>query len=413
MSKFAVLFSQSYFSKLKAKSFIITTIIMLLAVAAIFMWPTISGWFSSGDKPVSIAVVDQTGANAGSLFQNGSTIKFNRFSGSLKQADQEVMNHKTAGVLLLTLNKDGQMAAQIRAAGALKLNDQQVLDQYVQTANQLFTIQQMHLTPEQAQRILSSHISLSQKTIDNQNGGKTSTEKTTASFISYGIALLIYLFAISYLSIISSEIAVEKDSRIMEIIISSSSPAVHLLSRVTGVLALAFTQTAVLIGSALIMAYYFNDGKYWNRVTDIFSAVSTCYLIFSILFFVLACILYMLIGAMLGSLVSKVQDVGQAVMPVTFILMIGFFVAISGMSNPDTLLIQIFSYIPFTSSMLMPMRIGATDMGLWQAILSLLILATSIISLFLFSLRFYRGSVLTYTSGSFIKKMRQALSLSR
>lgn len=63
--------------------------------------------------------------------------------------------------------------------------------------------------------------------------------------------------------------------------------------------------------------------------------------------------------------------------------------------------------------MLMPMRIGATDMGLWQAALSLLILAASIIWLFLFSLRFYRGSVLTYTSGSFVKKMKQALSLSK
>lgn len=186
---------------------------------------------------------------------------------------------------------------------------------------------------------------MNQKIIDSQNGGKTSAEKTTASFISYGVALFIYLFAISYLSMISSEVAAEKDSRIMEIIISSSSPAIHLLSRIAGILALAFTQTAVLIGSALVMAHYFNGGKYWRIVTDIFSAVSSYYLFLSLLFFVLACILYTLIGAVLGSLVSKVQDVGQAVMPVTFILMIGFFVAISGMNNPATLLIQIFSYI--------------------------------------------------------------------
>ncbi|MDD9148688.1 MULTISPECIES: ABC transporter permease [unclassified Sporolactobacillus] len=413
MSKFSVLFFQSYSSKLKAKSFLITTIIMLLALAAIFMWPTVSSWFSPGSQPMKITVVDQTGANAGALFQSGSTIKFNHFSGSVKQADQEVMQQKADGVLLLNLSGDDRLAAQIRSESTLKLNDQQTLEQYVQTANQLLIIQQMHLTTAQAQRILSAKVTLNQQLIDSRSSGKTSSEKTTASFISYGIALLVYLFAVSYLSIISSEIAAEKDSRIMEIIISSASPAIHLLSRVAAVLALAFTQTVVLIGAALILAYYSNSGKYWDMMTHIFSAISPYYLVLSLLFFILACILYTLVGAVLGSLVSKVQDVGQSVMPVTFILMIGFFVAISGMNNPDTLLVQIFSYIPFTSSMLMPMRIGATDMGLWQAFLSLLILAFSIICLFLFSLRFYRGSVLTYTSGSIVKKIKQAFSLSK
>lgn len=413
MSKFTVLFSQSYFSKLKAKSFLITTLIVLLAVFVAFMWPTVSDWFSSKNQVIRINVVDETQAHAGALLKGGSKFKFIMFNGTLQQADQSVTARKADGALLLKLDSSGRLIAQIRTDTPLQLNDQQALSQYVQTANQLFTIQQMRLTPAQAQRILTAQINLDQKTIDNRTNGKSADVKTTATFISYGIAFFIYLFVISYLSMISSEVAAEKDSRIMEIIISSSSPVVHLLSRVAGILMLAFTQIVVLVGAVCIMAASFYNGKYWHLAGSALSNVSASYIIYSLLFFILACILYTLAGAVLGSLVNKVQDVGQAIMPVTFILMIGFFIAISGMANPDTLLIKIFSFIPFTASMIMPMRIGATDMGLWQAAVSLLLLAGTIVLFFLFSLRFYKGSVLTYTSGSFVKKMKQAMSLSK
>lgn len=414
MSKFALLFSQSYISKLKAKSFYITTIIMLLAVFGFFMWPTISSWFPSADKPLKILVIDQTKADAGTYFKSGKRLVFKSSSDTPEQAGKQILKGKADAALVLNMKKEGGLNAELRTKNPLQLNDQQLLEQDVRSASQLFTIQQLKLTPVQAARIMNQSINLKQKVIaPSADNGKTSKEKTTATFVSYAIAFIIYIFVLSYLSIISSEIAAEKDSRIMEIIISSSSPVVHLLSRVAGVLALAMTQFAVMIGAALLMAHYSQEGKYWDLLGGIFSTLSAGYVIFAILFFFLACVLYTLIGAVLGSLVNKVQDVGQAIMPVTFLLMIGFFVAISGMSNPDTLIIKIFSYIPFTASMIMPMRIGATDMGLWEAFLSLAILILTVIGMFVFSLRFYRGSVLTYTNGSFVTKIKQAILLSK
>lgn len=413
VSKFSILFSQSYFAKIKAKSFLITTALMLIGMAAIFMWPTISGWFSSDDEPLDVAVIDRTGMQAVSMLQDSGRLRFNAFKGDPGRADREVTDGKRAGVLVLDQTNDGRLSAEIRTAEPLKLNDQQVLESQLQAANQLFTIRQMNLNQDQAERILTAELSVDETLIGDQDAGKSSETKQTAVLISYGLAFLIYLFVISYLSMISSEIAAEKDSRIMELIISSVSPVTHLLSRLAGVLALGFTQIAVLIGGALLMAYFMNDGKYWDQVGEWFSRLPGSYLTYALLFAVLACVLYALIGAVLGSLVNKVQDVGQSVTPVIFIIMIGFFVAVSGMENPDSLLIVICSYIPFTSSMIMPMRIGATDIAYWEPVLSLLLLAVTIVALFLFSLRFYRGSVLTYTSGSFVKKVKQAMSLSR
>lgn len=414
MSKFMLLFSQSYTSKLKAKSFYITTFIMLISIACFFLWPTISGWFATADKPLSMTIVDQTKENAASYFKSNKKINFKKSNLSLKEEEHQVLKGKADALLVLSSKNGDQLNAELRTKKPLELNNQQMLEQQVQSASQLFTIQQLKLTAEQAQRIMNQNVQLKQKVISSSSEkGKTSEEKTTATIVSYAVAFIIYLFVLSYLSIISSEVAAEKDSRIMEIIISSTSPVVHLLSRVSGVLALAMTQFAVLIGAALIMARSFQSGKYWHLLSDIFSSLTGGYMAYAIFFFFFACVLYTLMGAVLGSLVNKVQDVGQAVMPVTMMLMVGFFIAVSGMSNPDTLLIKIFSYIPFTASMIMPMRIGATDMSLWQALLSLFILGATIVAFFLFSLRFYRGSVLTYSNGSFIKKIKQAILLSK
>ncbi|GEB76125.1 ABC transporter permease [Sporolactobacillus inulinus] len=414
MNKFILLFSQSYTNKLKAKSFLITTLIMLAGIACFFMWPTISSWFSSDDKPMTVAVSDQTNAQAATYFHSSKQIKFTPTTRSVHQEEQRIVKGKTDALLVLSLDQKGALQAELKTKNPLQLTDQQMLEEQTRAANQLFTIQQLNLSAEQAQKIMNQKIELHQKVLTkNAENGKTSGQKSTATLVSYAVAFIIYLFVLSYLSIISSEIAAEKDSRIMEIIISSTSPVTHLLSRVFGTLALAMTQFIVLIGGALLMARAFQDGKYWDMVSTLLSELTLGYTVFAILFFFLACLLYTLVGAVLGSLVNKVQDVGQAVMPVTMLLMVGFFIAISGMSNPDTMLIKIFSYVPFTASMIMPMRIGATDMALWQAFVSLVFLVLTIIGLFLFSLRFYRGSVLTYSNGSIIKKIKQAILLSK
>lgn len=84
---------------------------------------------------------------------------------------------------------------------------------------------------------------------------------------------------------------------------------------------------------------------------------------------------------------------------------------LTGMGNPDTIIIKIFSYIPLTSGMIMPMRIGATDIGGIVPLLSLGILIVTIVVVYLFSLSFYKRSVLTYSSGGVIQKIKTVLKV--
>ena len=123
-------------------------------------------------------------------------------------------------------------------------------------------------------------------------------------------------------------------------------------------------------------------------------------------FLFLTIIMYLIIGALFGSLVSKVEEAGQVMMPALMMTLIGFYVMLSGMGNPDTLLIKIFSYIPFTSGMVMPMRIGATDMYAIEPLISFVLLVVTVLALYFVSLSFYKRSVLTYSSGGIIEKMK-------
>ena len=162
----------------------------------------------------------------------------------------------------------------------------------------------------------------------------------------------------------------------------------------------------IIIAVFLIYAKFAKNGVIWDMAASIVSELSIGYVIYAVLFLLLTIILYLIVGALFGSLVSKVEEAGQVLMPAMMITLIGFYVMLSGMGNPDTLIIKIFSYIPFTSGMIMPMRIGATDIGVMVPLLSLGILIATIIVAYLFSISFYKRSVLTYSTGGVIQKLR-------
>ena len=92
-------------------------------------------------------------------------------------------------------------------------------------------------------------------------------------------------------------------------------------------------------------------------------------------------------------------------------IIVAFYVMIMAMNNPDTMLIKIFSYIPFTAGMVMPMRIGGTDISLVPPLISLAILAVTVAALYYISLTFYKRSVLTYSTGGVIEKIKTVLKV--
>src|SRR5699024_8534081 len=135
--------------------------------------------------------------------------------------------------------------------------------------------------------------------------------------------------------------------------------------------------------------------------------------VYAVIFFVLGYLLYATLAAMLGSLVSRIEDVQQLMTPMIFLIMIAFFMAMFGLSAPQSTFVTVSSYIPFFTPMLMFLRVGMLDISIWEVFLAIAILIGTIILLSLLGARVYKGGVLMYGKSNSFKDFKKAIALSK
>ncbi|WP_206670204.1 ABC transporter permease [Bacillus thuringiensis] len=390
--------------------FIITTALILLIITALVLWPKVQKLINSESSSTKIIVVNQAEENITSFLKDTKTIKYQKLNSGVSSADKEVKDGKADAVLLLKSNASNQLEAELRTEDSLSVSEMSLITQDLKTSNQLFTIEQMKLNSEQAQKILNSDINLKETNLNNTE--KNNQNEELGAIVSYAVGFLIYIFILSYLSMITTDVASEKGTRIMEILISSVSPTTHLLSKIVGILCVGVTQIVIIVTYAFSITYLIG-GEYWDVIKDVIEMISISYFIFTILFILLAYVLYLFIGALLGALVTKVEETSQALLPAIMLVMVGFFVMTFGIVDPNNIIVKVFSFIPFTSSMIMPMRMNTTELMLWEPIASISILVITIIILFAVNIRLYHGAVLVYKSSSIFARIKQAKALTK
>lgn len=410
MSKFNILLKQLYKQKLKSRTFLLSTGFYLLLIAGVVFWSDIKALFSDGDSPADVvAVYNQTDADIEEYFIDSTEMTFEEIDnldgieGALEEGDY------LAAIELS--EKEGKLAAQFYSFEPMTLGVQQDLTAQLETAGQLYAISQMNLTDEQAMLLMDTMPLIDMTTFNNEETSKTADEKMAGMLGSYAAGIIIYIIVISYLSIITTDVASEKGSRALEMLLVSVKPETHFKSKVFGTFLVAVTQLAIMIGAVLLLTSLKDGGEMWDGITEVMGDLSVSYFIFILVFLILSILLYLIIGALFGSLVSKVEEASQVMMPAMIVIIVAFYVMIMAMNNPDTMLIKVFSYIPFTSGMVMPMRIGGTDISLVPPLISLGILVVTVVALYYISLTFYKRSVLTYSTGGVIQKIKTVLKV--
>lgn len=410
MNKLGLLVKQLYLQKIKSKSFILLTLLYLAIIAVAVNWSSIKGIFTDDNKYVTIALVDDTKLDLAKQFPSDKEVKFKVVKESKKEVDALVKKEKYDAAVYLT-SKDQQLAVELATAKSLDLQVQSKIDALAENAGKVYSVQQLNLSAEQAAKILQTNTVVKQVDLQEKTSNKTAEEKSAGILIAYIMGFLIYLFVTSYLSMITTDIASEKGSRVLEVLMASVKPSTHLFSKLIGVFLTGLTQIAILAVGAYILIQFTAKKSVTDGLQEMLGQLPATYFIYVILFFLLSIILFLLIGALAGSLVSKVEEASQVMMPGIFIMLIGFYVMLSGISNPDSLLIKVFSYIPFTSGMLMTLRLGATDISTVSVWISLAILFATVALLFTISVTFYKRSVLTYSSGGIMQKIKTVLKV--
>jgi len=410
VNKLGLLIKQLYKQKVRAKSFILMTLLYVVVMAVITFWSDIKAIFVN-DEALEVALINETAVELEPIFVTNEDIAFSFPAESTESVYEQLKEEEYDAVVVVT-EENETLKADIATYGPLKLNDQSAISSFVQYAGKIYGIQQLNLTASEADKILNSEAMITTTNLDESVAdGKSEDQKQSGIWASYFVGIVIYFFIMAFLSMITTDVASEKGSRALEMLLVSVKPSTHFQSKIIGISLLALTQFVIIFGSLLALLRFANGGEKWEMVDSILNELTYSYVFYVIAFLFLTIILFLIIGALFGSLVSKVEEASQVMTPAIMTALVGFYVMISGVANPDTMLIKVFSYIPLTSGMVMPLRIGATDINPIESIISLALLLITVIAFYMISLSFYKRSVLTYSSGGVIQKIKTVLKV--
>lgn len=414
MSKFWTILSHTYFTRVKSKAFIISTAIILFIIIGGVNLEKIIDLFSN-DEQEEIIVIDQSEQYftplKATVEQTNSHLVLVDFNGSEEEAKEVVENEDYKALIVLSLNNANLPEATYYANNIADISEQQMIQEQLQQLKVSTIIEQSGIDQEVLELIYEP---VDFQTVALDQKAKTDEELNQARTIVTIMVILMYLVVIVYGTMIINDVATEKSSRVMELLISSAPAVTHLFAKIIGIALLGLTQIglgiAVAFGAVSIQKDKLADGIL--EELGLFD-ISVSLIGYGILFFILGYLLYATIAAMLGSLVSRSEDAQQLMMPLIFLIMIGYFIAIFGIATPGSSFVVITSYIPFFSPMLMLLRIGMLDVPMWEVLSSIGILVGTIILLGILAARVYRGGVLMYGSSNSLKDIKRAIALSK
>lgn len=412
MSKFWTVLFHTYVSRVKTKSFIISTIITMLFVLAFLNVDKIFALFED-DEVKQVAVIDQTEQLFDPLVkqieQSGDGIELHKFKEDEKAAEDAIHEGELDGVLILAFNDEGLPEGVLKAGTVTEEKWIGPLENALQQMKVMIATNQLELSPEEVAAIYEP---VSFERIAIEEGAKTETEVAQATFIVNFLTILIYMAVLIYGMMIVTDVAQEKSSRVMEILISSVSPVAQMFGKIFGIALLGVTQLVVLflVGFLSIQSTSNTEDSIANVLQLNQLPVST--LVYAVVFFLLGFLLYATLLAMLGSLVSRVEDANQVVTPVVMLIIAAFFLATFGMNAPESTFITVMSFIPFFTPMLMLMRVGMLQIPIWEVAISIGLLAGTVVLFAIIGARIYRGGVLMYGKTS-LKDIKQAIALTK
>jgi ABC-2 type transport system permease protein len=210
----------------------------------------------------------------------------------------------------------------------------------------------------------------------------------TRGAVAYAGLLLLYMAVLLYGNWMLAGVTEEKSNRVVEVLLSSVKPWQILAGKIIGIGSLGIAQFAGTILVALLAV----------TLTDVLELPSLdASLVFNlILWFILGFLLFAVMYGAAGSLVSRMEDAQNVAFPMSMIAVAGFFVSIAALSDPDGTAAVIGTFIPFTAPFVVPVRAALEAIPVWQYIASVVITIATIVGLVLVAGRIYAGGLLRF-----------------
>lgn len=414
MNKFWVVALETYKKHVKSASFIMMVLAPFLLIAFSFGTGYLSSKFADVNE---IAIVSEDKGMTDSYIELAKNdFDINKKITTESTAKKALEKEEIDGYLVISV-KNNQLTGQYTGVETLGSTNQQLLLGYLNQMQLGLNSSSLGLTSDQVTKLLSqASLSETQVKISDGKIEENKDNRMALTFVGFFVVLAMYMIVLLYASITAQEVASEKGTRIMEIILSSTTAAKHFYGKIMGIFLVILTQVIIYLFSGIVVYFLAKD---MDTVKGFLETVSMDELIkgilgYNLLYLLLGVLIYTILSAFTGSLVSKSEDAAKAVTPVTYLIMIASLPTMMlGMSDPQNILIKIFSFVPFFSSFAMPVRIANDSVTNSEILISLSILVVAIVLLLRMSARVYKSTVLIYSDKSMMQVFKDALRVTK
>ncbi|AZP93333.1 MULTISPECIES: ABC transporter permease [Enterococcus] len=414
MGKFWIITKDVYLKNVKSISFIIMILVPFVLMGVIYLAGNFAQQNSETDK-IGVIAEDQQITDYLSQSDMGD-FHFEAFS-SEDEAKSKLSDEKIDAYMVVTTD-NGEVSGELFSENSLGQATQLLIQQQLTGLQSMMRASSLGISPEEVAALSQPAGFSRQKVSFDANGEMTIGEDNSAVqyAVSYVATIILFIIILTYAQIIAQEIASEKGTRIMEVILSSTTAQKHFYGKLTGVLLVAVTQMALY---GIIFAVGFNQFKDMEIVKSVLDGISLDsifgpFLWYSLLFMFFGILIYAVLAALCGSLVNKAEDTAKAILPVTYLSLGGYMLGlILGASDPNNIVIRITSYIPFLSSYIMPIRLANETVEISGVLISLIVLVIITFVLMFMSANMYKSNVLVYSEGGIWTSLKQSISIMR
>lgn len=374
---------------LQRKSFIITTIIFLIMIVVGFNIPNFMKMLNKDSDVNKIEIIDSGNVFEGTLeslkdLDTGYEIQI--LNEDYEKIKEKIENEEIDSAIIVE-KQDENIKIKYIVKSATMMSG--VPENIISTLNTLYTniqINKLGLTEEQLKSI-TPNFEFALEQTDEEASGNVYAMMLLSLVLFYAIYFCAYQ--------VSSSITTEKTSKIIETLVTSTSPKTIVLGKTLGIGIVGLLQMILLVGTALISAKTFLEPGILDSIIDV-SKITPYLGIITIIYFIFGYFEYALLYALTGSTVSKPEDIQSANGPVAILAVIGFYLSYFTMMNPASELNVFASMFPISSPFCMPFRIMMGLAKPTDVIISIVILLITSIIIAKIAIKIYSNAILNY-----------------
>lgn len=377
---------------IKRRSFVISTLIILVLIVVGFNIPNILKSIKGEDVEEKLLIIDSKNIFEGTL----QTLKESNleFEVEIENKDiqydeikEKIENEEIESAMIIESQDNNIKIRYIVKNSNMMKNVPENIINKINTLYSNLQISKLGLTQQQLEQITPDFEFILEQTEEQKASGNIFAMMLLSIVLFYAIYFCAYQ--------VSSSITTEKTSKIMETLVTSTTPKTIVLGKTIGIGVVGLVQMIIIVGTALISAKAFLEPELINSVLDM-SNITPYLGVITVLYFILGYFAYALLYALTGSTVSKPEDIQSANTPVAILAVIGFYFSYFTMMNPTSELNVFASMFPISSPFCMPFRIMMGLASTTDVILSIVILVVTILIIAQVAIKIYSTAILNY-----------------